>query len=239
MAETSRGRVRVEDGAKRVRIYLGGEVVADTSTPKLVWENPHYPAYYFPRPHVRADVLQATETTSHSPSRGDAQHFTVRAGGKEAVDAAWQYPESPIEELRDLVRFDWGAMDAWFEEDEEVYTHPRSPYTRIDILPTSRHVTVSVDGVVLADSVRAHVLFETGLPARWYIPKTDVRMELLEPTDNETHCPYKGQAEYWSAKVGDRIETDLAWSYRTPLPESERIAGLIAFYNDRVDLTID
>lgn len=134
------------------------------------------------------------------------------------------------------VRFDWAAIDNWFEEDEEVYVHARNPYTRIDILASSRHVRVERDGVVLADSVHTRALFETGLVVRWYFPKVDVRMELLEPTDTITQCPYKGQAEYWSARIGDRLVPDLAWSYPSPLPESQKIAGLVAFYNERVDL---
>jgi uncharacterized protein (DUF427 family) len=146
------GRVRVEQGAKRVRAYLGGQVVADTTRPRLVWEVPYYPAYYFPLADVRTDLLVATATVTHSPSRGDAQHFTVKAGGKEAVDAALRYPDSPITELRDLIRLDWDAMDGWFEEDEQVYTHPGDPYTRVDILATSRRVRVELDGVVLAES---------------------------------------------------------------------------------------
>jgi len=132
------------------------------------------------------------------------------------------------------VRLDWDAMDAWFEEDEEVYTHPRDPYTRVDILATSRRVRVEVDGVVLASSANARVLFETGLPPRWYLPKPDLRLELLVPTATATHCPYKGQA-----RVGDRVVEDLAWSYRTTLPESQKIAGLVAFYNEEVDVFID
>ena len=233
------GRVRVEQGAKRVRAYLGGRVVVDTMRPWLVWEVPYYPAYYFPVQDVRTDLLVPSATVTHTPSRGDAQHFTIKAGGKTAEDAALRYVESPIAELRDLIRLDWDSMDGWFEEDEEVYTHPRDPYTRVDILPTSRQVRVELDGVVLAESTNARVLFETGLPPRWYIPKTDVRMELLAPTGTATHCPYKGQAQYWAVRVGDRLVEDLAWSYRTPLPESQKIAGLVAFYNERVDLFID
>jgi uncharacterized protein (DUF427 family) len=233
------GRVRVEQGAKRVRAYLGGELVADTTQPRLVWEVPYYPAYYFPAADVRTDLLVATATVSHSPSRGDAQHFTIKAGSREAVDAALRYVDSPSAELRDLIRLDWDAMDGWFEEDEEVYTHPRDPYTRVEILATSRRVRVEVDGVVLAESSNARVLLETGLPPRWYLPKTDVRMELLVPTGTVSHCPYKGQAQYWSARVADRLVPDLAWSYRTPLPESQKIAGLVAFYNERVDLFVD
>ncbi len=237
--ETHRGRVKVERSAKRVRTYVNGVPIADTTHALLVWEVPYYPAYYIPIADVRTDVLVATDTITHSPSRGDAQHFTVKVNDVERVDAAWQYTESPLEELRDAIRFDWRAMDAWFEEDEEVIVHPRSPYARIDILPTSRHVRVELDGVVLADSTHARILFETGLPPRWYIPKVDVRMDLLEHTDKSSQCPYKGQAEYWSARIGDRVEKDLAWSYPTALPESERIIGLVSFYNERVDLVIE
>jgi uncharacterized protein (DUF427 family) len=235
---TTRGRVRVEPGLKRVRAFLGGEVVVDTVHPLLVWENPHYPAYYLPVADVRTKLVK-TATTSHSPSRGDATHYTVMAGGREAVDAAWRYERSPIEQLRDHVRFEWDALDAWFEEDEEVFVHVRSPYTRVDILPSSRHVRVLVDGEVIADSRRAWLLFETGLPVRYYIPKVDVRMELLEPTASLTRCPYKGEASYWSVTAGGTRHEDLAWSYPRPLPESTRIAGHVAFYNERVDVEVD
>ena len=132
-------------------------MVADTTQPRLVWEVPYYPAYYFPVEDVRTDLLVPTATVSHSPSRGDAQHFTIKAGSREAEDAALRYVDSPVEELRDLVRLDWDAMDGWFEEDEEVYTHPRDPYTRVDILATSRRVRAELDGVVLADSTNARV----------------------------------------------------------------------------------
>jgi uncharacterized protein (DUF427 family) len=238
MAE-QRGRVRVERGVQRIRAYVAGVAAGDTTRPLLVWENPHYPQYYIPADDAVHDVLVPTSTITHSPSRGDARHFTIKVGGTEKVDAAWQYTTSPIEELRDAIRFEWNAIDAWFAEDEEVYTHPRSPYTRIEILPSSRHVRVELDGVVLADTTHANLLLETGLPPRWYIPKVDARMDLLEHTDTVSHCPYKGQAEYWSARVGDRLETDVVWSYRTPLPESERVAGLISFYDDRVKVIVD
>jgi uncharacterized protein (DUF427 family) len=238
-ASKTRGRIRIEPGAKRVRAYLGAEVVADTIHPVLVWEVPYYPAYYFPVADVRAELLEADGGVAHSPSRGDGRTFAVRAGGKEAPGAALRYEESPIEELRDLIRLDWNAMDTWFEEDEEVFTHPRDPYTRVDILPSSRHVRVEVDGVTIAESAGPRLLFETGLPPRYYLPKTHVRLDLLTPTDTVTHCPYKGRATYWSVRAGDIVHEDLAWSYPTPLPESQKIAGLIAFYNEKVDLYVD
>jgi uncharacterized protein (DUF427 family) len=238
MNATTRGRVRLEQGVKRVRVYLGGVLVADTLAPMFVWEIPYYPAYYIPRKDVRADLV-ASGNTDRSPSRGDATLFTVKAGGKEAVDAARIYQDSPIEELKDLVRFDFAAMDSWFEEDEEIYVHPRDPYTRIDVLASSRHVRVEIDGVTVAESQNARLLFETGLPTRYYLPKTAVRMDLLEPSSTITACPYKGEAEYYSARVGDQVHADIAWYYDTPLPESQKVAGLIAFYNEKVDTFVD
>ncbi len=235
----TRGRVRVEPAAKRVRVFVAGVAIADTVHPLYVWETPFYPAYYLPVADVRTDLLEPTPTVTHSPSRGDAVHFSVRVDGEERIDAAWRYTESPIEELRAHIRFDWNAVDSWFEENEEVFTHPRSPYVRIDILPSSRVIRVEVNGVVLAETPRALVLHETGLIPRWYIPKVDVRMDLLVPTAESSHCPYKGQAEYWSALVGDRIEENVVWSYPTPLPESGRVAGYVCFYSERVDLFVD
>ena len=238
MDESARGRVRVEPGKKRVRTYLGGHLVADTVHPLYVWEIPYYPPYYLPASDVTAELVP-TGDRSHSPSRGDAEHLSVRVGDAEARDAAVRFPDSPIVELRDHVRFDWDALDAWFEEDEEVFTHPRSPYSRIDILPTSREVVVRRAGVELARSTRAHALFETGLPTRWYVPRVDVRMDLLTASETVTHCPYKGRASHFHGRVGDTIVDDVAWSYPTPLPESERVAGLVSFYDDRVTVEVD
>jgi uncharacterized protein (DUF427 family) len=234
----NRGRIRIEESAKRVRAYLGGELVVDTTRPVLVWEGPNYPAYYVPIADVRAHLIP-DGSVQHSPSRGDAQLHTVVVGGHKAPGAALRYADSPIDELRDLVRLDWASMDSWFEEDEEVFVHPRSPYARIDILPSSRHVRVEIDGVTVGDSTSPRLLFETGLPVRYYLPKTHVRMDLLEHTDTSTGCPYKGQAEYWSVRVGDQVHKDFAWSYRTPLPESRQVAGLVSFYNEKVDIYVD
>jgi uncharacterized protein (DUF427 family) len=233
-----RGRVRVEHGMKRVRAYLGGELVADTTSPLLVWEKPYYPTYYFPAADVRAE-LSADGSVVHSPSRGDGITFSVRAGDREAAGAAIRYEDSPFEESRDAIRLDWAAMDAWFEEDEQVFTHPRDPYTRVDILPSSRHVRIEVGGVTIAETSKPTLLFETNLPVRYYLPKTHIRMELLTPTESTSHCPYKGDAEYWSFSLGDSVKADIAWSYRTPLPESQKIAGLISFYPEKVDLYVD
>jgi uncharacterized protein (DUF427 family) len=233
-----RGRVRVEQGAKRIRGFVGGELVVETFKPLLVWEKLHYPTYYFPLDDVRAELLTSEGRTSHSPSRGDAEVMTLAAGGVSRSGAALRYDRSPFESLWETVRFEWDAVDAWFEEDEQVFTHARDPYTRVDILPSSRDVRIEADGIVIAQSDKPTVLFETRLPVRYYLPKTDIRMDLLSPRDTVTHCPYKGEAEYWSLKHDD-ANGAVAWSYRTPLPESQKIAGFVAFYPEKVDIYVD
>jgi len=238
MGDAQRGRVTLETGKKRVRVYLGGHLVADSIRPVLVWENPHYPTYYLPAADVFA-TLEASGTSKHSPSRGDGTGYDVVVAGITAENAALRYRDSPIPELQELVRLEWDAMDEWFEEDEPVYVHPRNPYSRVDILAGSRHIRVEIDGVTVADSRAARILFETGLPARYYLPLTDVRTDLLSTSDTHTSCPYKGNADYWNVRVGDTEYADYVWIYRTPVAESQKIAGLACFYNEKVDIYID
>jgi len=185
---TTRGRVRVEDAQKRVRVYLGGEVVADTTDAKLVWEKPYYPTYYFPAADVNTDHLVVTGETTRTPSRGEAETHTVKTAQAEAAGAARWYVTSAIDEISGHVSFHWPSMDACSEEDEQVYVHPRDPYTRIDILQSSRHIRVVVGGVTVADTHKPRLLFETDLPMRYYIPKTDVRLDLLESSAPHRHA---------------------------------------------------
>lgn len=223
------GMIRTEPSHKRVRVFFGGQLIVDTDDALYGWEVPVYPQYYLPIADVAAGVLQPSRTD------GDRTYFTVRAGGREAVDAAW----SDADGLADRVRFVWNAMDAVFEEDEEVFVHPRDPISRVQILPSSRHVLVTVDGVTVADSHRPVFLHETHLPRRTYLPKLDVRTDLLVPTTTSTMCPYKGTARYWSLVLPGGDHTDIVWSYPAPLRESAPIAGLMCFYDDRVELTVD
>lgn len=234
----TRGRVRVETSPKRVRAYVGGRLVADTRSPALVWEIPYYPTLYVPLADLHAK-LEATGSTEHSPSRGEATLYDVVVDGTVVKAAASRYLASPIPELRDLVKLHFDAMDEWLEEDEPIYVHPRDPYKRVDILASSRHVVVRVDGVTVADSHQPRILFETGLPPRYYLPLPDVRMDLLRPSDLQTHCPYKGTATYWQLDTGENVHENLVWIYRSPLPESQKIAGLACFYNEKVDLVVD
>jgi len=239
MADTNRGRVRVEEGHKRVRVYLGGELVADTKSPKYVWEKPYYPTYYLPPSDVRLDLFVDTGEAFRSPSRGTASVHTVKAGDQEAVEAARVWDDAEIEELDGFVSFQWSAMSNWFEEEEEVFVHARDPYTRIDILQSSRHVEVTVDGVKVADTHQPRLLFETGLPVRYYIPKTDVALDLLTDSDLHTACPYKGTADYWHVRTPGGLVENIVWGYPTPLPESLEVGGYVSFYNEKVDIVVD
>lgn len=238
MTEAQRDEVRVETSPKRVRVYLGGRLVADTLRPALVWENPYYPSYYIPAADLHAK-LEPTGAARTSARLGEGTAYDVVVDGVTAPGAALRYPESPVAQVRELIRLDWNAMDEWFEEDEPIYVHPRSPYSRVDILSSSRHIRVEIDGVTIADSRTPRILFETGLPARYYLPLTDIRMDLLTPSDTHTSCPYKGNADYWNVRVGDTEYPDLVWIYRTPTPESQKVAGLACFYNEKVDIYLD
>jgi uncharacterized protein (DUF427 family) len=138
------------------------------------------------------------------------------------------------------VRLEWDALDAWYEEDEQVFVHPRNPYSRVDALRSSRAVRVELDGVVLADSQAPVMVFETGLPTRYYFDRSAVAFEHLEPSDTVTACPYKGVTSgYWSVRSGDDLHRDLAWTYDFPTRQLLPIAGLVAFFNEHVDVIVD
>jgi uncharacterized protein (DUF427 family) len=216
----------VEPVPRRIRATLNGELVVDTYDAMYLWEFPPYPQYYVPLADVVGDVLVDTgEVELHN--RGKARIHTAGHG------QARVYVDGLVE---GHVRFDWDALDSWFEEEEEVFVHPRNPYSRCDAIRSSRLVRVERDGKLLAESYSTVIVFETGLPPRYYFPRLDVYFEHLTPSDTRTACPYKGRTTgYWS--VGQH--PDLAWSYDFPTAALLPIAGMIAFYNERVDLTID
>jgi uncharacterized protein (DUF427 family) len=230
--------VRIEPNPKWVRGMVDGQAVVDSQDARFVWEIPYYPAWYFPVDDVAGKLVENGETV-RSPTRGEGTRYDIVVGDRTLANAAWRHLNSPVEELQGLVRIEWDALDAWFEEEVEVFVHPRSPEVRVDALPSSRHVRVLIDGDVVADSHHPTILYETGLPPRYYLPKTDVRMDLLTPTELSTACPYKGWANYWTVTAGDTRYENMVWGYRTPLPESEPIAGLVCFYNEKVDIEID
>lgn len=229
----------VEPTARRVRAYCGNVAVADSTHVLLAFEPRRLATYWFPRGDVRMYLLEQASEGDQGGLR--VAHHTLRVADRVVDNAAWSYPD-PGEDraaLRDHVALHWSKMDAWFEEDDEVFVEPRDPYHRVDVLHSSRHVRVEVDGQVLAETTRPSLLFETGLPTRYYIPKLDVRMDLLEPTDSHTRCPYKGIASYWSVRLGDNVVKDLVWGYPAPIPECPKIENLLCFYNEKVDIYVD
>lgn len=229
----------VEPAPRRVRAFLGGRTVLDTHRARYVWEWPHYPQYYVPREDVDASLL-VDEGTTEDSGRGRARRHRLQVAEASRPGAALVYGADAPGALRHTVRFEWSALDAWFEEDEEVFVHPRDPYARVDVLRSTRSVRVELDGVVLAESSSPVLVFETGLPPRSYLPRTAVDFTHLVPSPTRTECPYKGRTSaYWSAETGSGVHPDIAWSYDFPTREVLPIAGLVAFYDEKVDLVVD
>ena len=235
------GAVRVEPWPRRVRAFVHGVPVVDSKDVKLVFEPRRLPVYYFPLADVRTDLLRPTDYTVAQGQTTPLARWTLEVGDRRIENAAWSYSEPDAERapLKDHVAFFWNKLDAWYEEDDEVFVHPRDPYHRVDVLNSSRHVKVVVDGETVAETSRPRLLFETGLPTRYYVPKADVRMDLLEPSDTSTACPYKGRASYWSVRVGDKLSKDLVWGYPAPIPECPKIENLLSFYNEKLDIYVD
>lgn len=220
---------------KRVRAFFGGAPVVDSVRAHL-FRGGGPPVYYFPKDDVRQD-LAAPNGRAESNARGTMALYDVCAGGRVVEDAAWEYVETAggVDFLKGMVSLRWGAMDAWFEENEEVYVHARDPFKRIDAVRSSRHVEVIAGGETVAASREPVILLEPGHPVRFYLPKADVRMDLLRPSETVSRCPYKGEARYYSLEVGGAFVEDAAWCYRYPAPEASKAAGLLCFFNERVD----
>ncbi len=230
----------LESTPRRVRVVLGGETVADSTQVRLLHPPERTPTYLFPREHVRTELFEPSQRRREDPGMGEGTYWSVRVGDRRAVDGAysWKQPPRSAAGIAGLIAFDWDSVDGVFEEDEQVYVHPRDPYTRIDVLSSSRRVRVRARDTILADSTRPRMLIESGLPVRWYLPREDVRVDLLEPSSTRTRCPYKGVASYWSLRAGDRYEPDVAWSYPEPFHDGEGVRGLLCFSDDRVDVEV-
>ena len=254
------GQLRHEPTGKRIRAVLGGGTVVDTTRALLIWEPRRIvPSYAVPDGDVTAELVLADPAAADTagtigarmpelssrpvldPSVPFAVHTAegraadLSAGGQNRPGAGF-YPADP--DLAGYVVLDFAAFEAWYEEDELNVAHPRDPFHRIDVLPSSRQVRVELDGHVLAQSSRPTLLFETMLPTRYYLPPGDVRAELT-PSGTRTYCAYKGQASYWSAAAGDRVVPDIAWTYQEPRHDAARVGGLIAFFNERLDVIVD
>jgi uncharacterized protein (DUF427 family) len=241
--------LRYEPTEKRVRAMLGDQAAADSTRAMLVWEPRRIvPSYAFPSEDVSAELVPepSTDGDAEAPPvlspgvpfathTADGETLGVRMQGETRDRAAFRLADP---DLDGYVVFDFFAFDAWYEEDEQIVGHPRDPFHRIDTRQSSRHVRIELDGELLADSSRPRLLFETNLPPRYYLPREDV-VAKLAPSSKLTRCAYKGEASHWSVEVAGPGGENLAWSYEQPLPDSIEIVGLVAFYNERVDVIVD
>jgi uncharacterized protein (DUF427 family) len=240
--------LHIEPSPRWIRGYSAGILVVDSKSAVLVRSTAPRrgrPVYYFPTNDVRMDLLSPSGTSKNDRHIGDAAYFNLKIGDRVVEDAAWSFGEpfasedverADAPDLRGYVAFEWDKVESWFEEAEEIFRHPRDPYKRVDCIPSTRHVKVTLGGEVVAESSRPVILFETGLRPRYYLPKIDVRMELLRPSETHTACPYKGTASYYSVEAGGKLHEDIVWYYPQALPEAMAIAGgYVCFYDEKVD----
>lgn len=238
--------LRIAPTRKRLRAMVGADVVLDTRDAQLVWEPRRVvPMYAVPREDLFLELEETTGTAPPDPlppvlppgsfewhtTPGTA--FRARHAGKELGEVAFRPDDVALD---GRIELDFQPF-AWLEEEQPVISHPHDPFKRIDILPSSRHVRVELDGVVLAESDRVVALYETSLPTRWYLPREDVRLDLLEPSTKHTTCAYKGVASYLSAE--GEAGQDIAWFYPDPLHEAAPVRDLVAFWSERTTMTVD
>lgn len=224
---------------RRVRATFDGVSVLDTVRATYVWDHPWYPAFAIPTADVDVALVHDDGAVADTP-HGQVTVGSLVHGDRRAEGAVRHLRTAESPGLGDTYRFDFDVMDAWFEEDEEIVGHPRSPYVRVDALRSTRHVRVSLDGVLLAESRAPVAVVETGLPTRWYVDRSAVRWDRLTPSDTRTLCPYKGRTTgYWSAQVGGAITPDVAWSYAYPTRQLTPVAGLVAFLDEAVEITVE
>ncbi len=228
-----------ESCPRHVRVLLGEQLVADSDQVLLLHPPQRTPTYLFPRAHVRTELLEASDRRQSDGGMGDRTYWHLSKGDQRADNAAyaWEQPPDGAAQIAGLIAFDWDSVTV-FEEDEEVFVHPRDPYTRIDVLRTSRRVRVRVGETMVADTTSPRMLLESGLPVRWYLPPEDVRLDLLEPSDTTTRCPYKGLARYWTLRLPNVHEKDLVWFYPAPFQDAEAVRGLLCFPQERVELQV-
>lgn len=230
-------RITIEPCPKRIRAVVGDRTVVDSLAALLLLETGREPVYYFPRCDVRMDLLRASRHHDFCPWKGDACFWNMEGGDRTIKNAVWSLERAmpATRRIEGLLGIGWAGMDRWLEEDEEVFGHPRDPHHRIDARASLRKVRVHFGGETIAETRRGLFLFETGMPARYYIPPQDVRIDLLVPTGTSSVCPYKGTASYWQIEAGGRVSRDAVWSYANPLPDAPQIGRFFCFSPDKVD----
>ncbi|HEU0237972.1 MAG TPA: DUF427 domain-containing protein [Micromonosporaceae bacterium] len=222
---------------RRMRVRLAAEWIANSDEVVLLHEPGHYPVAYFPMAAVHGGVLRPTDRVTQHRDLGSMTWFTVTSGDQSLERAAWQFVDLPdyAGVLRDRVAFAWRAMDGFYEEDERIVGHAADPYHRNDIRQSARHLVVRDGDRVVADTTRPLALYESGFAPRWYVPRADIDEAALSAVDGQTFCPYKGLASYYD--IGDRSRA--AWSYREAWPEVRRIADMVSFEPEKIDVYLD
>ncbi len=232
-----------EPAERWIRATLNGETIADSKRAMLMIESRGELDYYFPIDDVRLDLLEESDEVETSGYRGTRKYWNLRLGEQVIEKAAWTYePKENRPDFRGYIALAWSAMEHWHEEEEEVLYHPRNPYHRVDTIQSSRRVEVLVDGVKVADTTRPYLLFETQLPTRYYIPKGDVQLAYLTPTETQTICPYKGFASYYDVTLNGDTHADIVWTYPDPIPEAPKLKGMLAFWpekDERIQILVD
>lgn len=254
---TSLPELRYHPTAKRIRAFVGGEAVVDTTGAWIVWEPRRIvPSYAVPQSDLHGVLVEGAQDSAgdeHAVRLGEGPPvldprtgFSVHTAPGHAFDivtdgasltGAGFVPDDPT--FDGYVIIDFQAFDEWREEDELLVAHARDPFKTVDTRRSSRRVVIGIDGTIVADSTRSIMLFETYLPTRYYLPREDVRMELLHSTETTTACAYKGLASYWSAAIDGSTVEDVAWSFAQPHNYATAVQDMLAFFNERVDITVD
>lgn len=229
--------LEVEPTPRRLRVKVAGETIADTTQGLLMCEGGHLPVYYIPMADVRMDLFTPTDHSTHCGYKGHASYWTLKVGDRVEENIMWSYrdPYAEMLKIKDFVAFYWDRVESWWEEDEEIFRHPRDPKHRVDAILSHRPVKVTLGGETVAETTNARFVFETNHPVRYYIPREDVRMDLLSGSETKSRCPYKGIASYFSAAVGGETYPDIAWSYEDPIAECPKIRELVCFFTENVD----
>jgi len=223
----------------RIRAEFGGEVVADSREAVLLRRSASELAYGFPGHALSVRRMTPCAAPADSPWGGEAAWFDVDIEAGTAARSAFRLPHLPEDAPEPFYFLRFGAMDRWCEEDETLVCHPRDPFTRVDVRRSRRHIRVVVDDVTVAETHHPLLLFETGLPVRYYIPWVDVDDRYLQPSTTETVCCYKGRARYWHIHTGQGHYPDRAWDYPDPMHDAERVRAAVCFYQTKLTLYVD
>ena len=225
---------------RRMRVELGGVVIAASDEVTLLHETERYPVAYFPRADVGMDLVPSANRTHH-PVLGETTWYSVDIDGVHFEDVAWSHfsPPDYASEMAGLVAFVWRQMDAFYEEDEPILGHAADPYHRVDVRASRRRLTARLGGQVVAETCAPLVVFESGFAPRWYVPRPDIRPGALDDDPRRTLCPYKGIAEYFDVVAGDERALAAAWSYPDAFPESARLEGYVSFDLEQVEVLVE